>query len=71
MKKKRRYGLSSVKKYIKDSEFLFINYLHNVNKKQGEGLTSFFVRKSIYFAFFRKPLSLSLKEMYSKDNAIE
>ena len=66
VKKKRRCGLLSVKKYIKDSESLFINYLYNVDKEQGEGLT-FFIRKFIYLAFFRKPLSLSLEEMYSKD----
>jgi len=33
MKKKRKCELLSVKKYLKDNEFLFINYLHNVNKK--------------------------------------
>jgi len=33
MKKKRKCKLLSVKKYLKDSESLFINYLHDVNKK--------------------------------------
>ena len=71
VKKKRRCGLPSVEEYIKDSESLFINHLHNVDKEQGEGLTSFSVRKSIYFAFFGKPSSLSLEEMHPKDDAIE
>ena len=71
VKKKRRCGLPSVEEYTKDSEFLFINHLHNVDEEQGEGLTSFFVRKSIYFAFFGKPSSLSLEEMHPKDDAIE
>ena len=71
VKKKRRCGLPSVDEYVKDSESLFINHLYTVVEEQGEGLTSFFVRKSIYFAFFGKPSSLSLEELYSKDDAIE
>ena len=71
VKKKRRCGLPSVEEYTKDSESLFINHLHNVDEEQGEGLTSFFVRKSIYLAFFGKPSSLSLEEMHPKDDAIE
>ena len=60
-----------MEEYTKDSESLFINHLHNVDEEQGEGLTSFFVRKSIYLAFFGKPSSLSLEEMHPKDDAIE
>ena len=41
-----------MKEYIKDSESLFINHLYNVDEEQGEDLTSFFVRKSIYSTFF-------------------
>ena len=69
--KKRRCGLPSVEEYRKDSESLFINHLHSVDDEQGEGLTSFFVRKSIYSAFFGKPSSLSLEELHPKDDAIE
>jgi hypothetical protein len=71
VKKKRRCELSNVKEYLEDNESLFINHLHDVNKKQGESITSFFVRKFIYFAFFRKPSSLSLKGLHSRNNAIE
>ncbi len=71
MKKKRKCELSNVKKYLEDSESLFINHLYDVNEKQGESITFFFVRKFIYFAFFEKLLSLSLKELYSRNNAIE
>ena len=71
VKKKRRCELSSVKKYLKDSESLFINHLYNVDKKQGESITFFFMRKSIYSAFFKKSLSLFLKELHSRNNAIE
>ena len=71
VKKQRRCGLPSVEEYTKDSESLFINHLYNVDEEQGEGLTSFFVRKSIYLVFFGKPSSLSLEEMHPKDDAIE
>ncbi len=65
-KKKRRCKLSNVKKYVKDSESLFVNHLHDVDEKQGEGITSFFVRKFIYSAFFEKLSSLFLKELHSE-----
>ena len=65
-KKKRRCELSNVKKYVKDNESLFVNHLHDVNKKQGESITSFFVRKFIYSTFFGKSSPLSLEELHSK-----
>jgi len=71
VKKKRRCGLPSVEEYVEDSESLFINHLYNVDKEQGEGITSFYVRKSIYFAFFRKPSPLPLEGLHPRDNAIE
>lgn len=71
VKKKQRYKLSSVKEYLKDSKSLFINYLYNVDKKQNKSIIFFFVRKSIYSAFFEKLLSLLLKKLYSRNNAVE
>ena len=62
VKKKRRCGLPSIEEYVEDRESLFIHHLHNVDEEQGEGITSFFVRKSIYSAFFGKPSSLPLEE---------
>jgi len=41
--KKRRCELSRVKNYVKNGEFLFVNYLHNKKKKQDEKITFFFV----------------------------
>lgn len=51
--KKRRCGLPGRDAYAKDRTFL---YLCNIHKKDevGEGITSFFVRRSVYFAFFWK-----------------
>ncbi len=71
VKKKRRCGLPSVEEYVEDSESLFINHLHDVDEEQGEGITSFFIRKSIYFAFFGKPSPLPLEGLHPRDNAIE
>jgi hypothetical protein len=65
-KKKRRCELLNVKKYVKDNESLFVNHLYDVDKKQDEGITSFFVRKFIYSAFFEKLSPLFLKELHSK-----
>ena len=60
-----------MEEYIEDWESLFINYLYNVDEEQGEGITSLFVRKSIYSPFFRKPSSLPLEELHQRDNAID
>ena len=58
--KKRRCGLPRVENYVENGEFLFVNHLHNEEEEQGEGITSFFVRKSVYFAFFGRSLPLTL-----------
>ncbi len=71
VKKKRRCGLPSVEEYVEDSESLFVNHLHDVDEEQGEGITSFFVRKSIYSAFFGKPSPLPLEGLHPRNNAIE
>ena len=71
VKKKRRCGLPSVEEYVEDWESLFIIHLHDVDEEQGKGITSFFVRKSIYSKFFGKPSSLPLEELHPRDNAIE
>jgi hypothetical protein len=34
---------------------LFLDKLHNTNKEQCNKMSSFFIRKLIYFAFFSKP----------------
>jgi hypothetical protein len=35
-----------------DSTLLFISNLHDASEEQGEAVTSFFVRRSMYFTFF-------------------
>ena len=69
--KKSRCGLPKVEKYLEDGEYFFINHLDSRDEQQGEGITSFFVRKSIYSAFFGKASPLSLEEVYPREEAVQ
>jgi hypothetical protein len=42
-----------------DSKFLSMAALHTEREEQGKGITSFFVQRSVYFAFFGKPEDVS------------
>jgi len=61
--KKRRCELSRVENYVENDEFLFVNHLHNEKEKQSEEITSFFVRKFVYFAFFERSILLILNSI--------
>jgi Protein of unknown function (DUF3723) len=50
-----RCGLPGEDAHEQDSKFLSMAALHTEREEQGEGITSFFVRRSVYFAFFGKP----------------
>lgn len=71
IKKKWRSGLPGTEDYLEDSRSLFINHLHNRDEEQGEGITSFFVRKSVYSAFFGTPSPLPLEEENPRDEVIQ
>jgi uncharacterized protein YjbI with pentapeptide repeats len=43
-----------------DSKYLFIPHLHAESEEEGEQITSFFVRRSIYLAFFGKSADLGI-----------
>lgn len=53
--KKARCGLPRVVSYKADSKFLFIDNLHDNKEEQAEGITSYFVRKSVYLKFYGRP----------------
>ena len=53
--KKHRCGLPRREDYEADREFLFIDHLHERSKEQGDSITSFFVRKSVYSSFYGTP----------------
>lgn len=52
VKPKARWGLPLAKDQKQDSQFLFLDVLHNNNLPLGSNVTTFFVRKCTYLAFF-------------------
>ncbi|CAG8978002.1 hypothetical protein HYALB_00000671 [Hymenoscyphus albidus] len=52
---KKRCWKPSTREFKEDQQFLFINHLHDERQEQGSSVTSLFVRKSVYLAFFGKP----------------
>ncbi|KAK3173109.1 hypothetical protein OEA41_006438 [Lepraria neglecta] len=52
--KKRRYSLPRTKANEADRVFLFIDNLYDTSQKQGKGITSFFVRKSVFLKFYSR-----------------
>ncbi|PVH71515.1 hypothetical protein DL98DRAFT_540001 [Cadophora sp. DSE1049] len=50
-----RYGFPSDKAHARDTDALSISNLHAEVTEQGESITSFFMRRSVYFAFFGRP----------------
>ncbi len=47
--------IKSTTSYEADKEFLFIDHFDDTKEEQGEGITSFFIRKSVYLDFFGRP----------------
>ena len=54
---RHRSGIPRRAAFEEDRDSLYIDYLHSQEQVQGEGITSFFIRKSVYLAFFGRPLS--------------
>ncbi|KAL5331275.1 hypothetical protein ACEPPN_000804 [Leptodophora sp. 'Broadleaf-Isolate-01'] len=52
-----RSGIPSTEAYEEDRDSLFVTHLHSEQQHLGEGITSFFVRKSVYLAFFGRLMS--------------
>ena len=50
--KKRRCGLPATGTYKEDSRFLYLNDIYTTCDERSEGITSFFVRRSVFFAFY-------------------
>lgn len=74
VKIKQRCGLPNIKDHVEDQKSFFIDHLHNTEEEEGEGVTSFFVRKSVYCAFFGRSLfpvlkSTSPTQSQSKDQS--
>ncbi|KAH6704325.1 hypothetical protein BKA61DRAFT_618366, partial [Leptodontidium sp. MPI-SDFR-AT-0119] len=52
-----RSGIPRTEAYKEDRDSLFVTHLHSEQQHRGEGITSFFVRKAVYLAFFGRPIS--------------
>ncbi|CZT07754.1 uncharacterized protein RCO7_10310 [Rhynchosporium graminicola] len=50
-----RCGKPRCRSFEADRNLLFIDHLHDTRQDQGDGITSFYVRKSVYLAFFGRP----------------
>jgi hypothetical protein len=61
-KKELRCGLPKKSAYDEDGPFLVVEHLHSEAEEEGEGITSFFVRKLVYLAFFGRPATKSLMQ---------
>ncbi|KFX88223.1 hypothetical protein O988_09106, partial [Pseudogymnoascus sp. VKM F-3808] len=57
-----RCGTPHRRAYEEDRTSLFINHLHDGRQDRGEGITPFYVRRSVYFAFFGKPETAPLND---------
>jgi len=55
-----RCGFPNKEEHARDRESLFITNFHVKSGKQGASVTSFFVRGSVYFAFFGRPAETSI-----------
>ncbi|KAH7111361.1 hypothetical protein B0J11DRAFT_543704 [Dendryphion nanum] len=51
----RRSGIPYAQDHERDRLSLFLDKLHNTDEEQCDEMSSFFIRRSVYFAFFGKP----------------
>ena len=54
--KSQRCGLPRKQTYTEDSEFLYLNNIYGSGDDHGEDVTSFFVRRSVFFVFYGRHL---------------
>jgi hypothetical protein len=56
-KRKSRYDLPQIQTHEEDYRLLFVPNLHTENVDQAEEITTFDIRRSVYYAFFGRPFS--------------
>ena len=56
----RRCGRPYDLAYELSHDLLFLDNMHSVDKARSHGITPFFVRRSVYLAFFGKPASMGI-----------
>jgi hypothetical protein len=55
---KNRCGKQTTREFKEDRQFLFISNLHDKWEEHGNNIILFFVRKSVYLAFFGELLTI-------------
>jgi len=63
----KRCGLPNDVDQRRDKTLMFLDKLHSPFERQGSAVTSFFVQRSIYFAFFGKDVGTTLGELRNPD----
>lgn len=53
--KRQRYGILHTDSFKNNRKYLFLNKLYKERNKSGKGITSFFILKSWFIAFFNPP----------------
>jgi hypothetical protein len=61
----RRCGCAFENAYKHDRKFLFLDVLYDPVVGEGKSISSFYVRSSVYFAFFRRPIYSSSANVIS------
>ncbi|KAK6380192.1 hypothetical protein LTS17_005381 [Exophiala oligosperma] len=54
-----------------DSKFLFISHLHKAVEDQGEDVTSYFVRRSVYMTFFGEAVNLGTDQGSDEESGMD
>lgn len=65
VKPRARCGLPKMQTHKQDTPFLFIDHLHSEKLPVTNTVTTFFVRRCVYFAFFGKPSTFHPIDHYS------
>lgn len=55
VKPQARCGMPRMRTHKQDSTLLFLDYLHADDMEVADMITTFYVRRCVYFAFFGKP----------------
>jgi hypothetical protein len=51
----KRCGMPQIQDHERDRLTLFLDKLHNISEEQCDEMSSFFIRRSVYFAYFGRP----------------
>lgn len=67
-KQPARCGRPHAGDHAQDKPYMFLDKLHVPTQRHRSSLTSYFIQRSIYFAFFGKDIGISVEELTSSEN---